>query len=196
MFKETAFGIRRDGSVVQRANAEGETGRKVDYVVPRIAPKALARHGLDDKGLPRAYKGYVPDGNHCIDIVRSDTGHWQGEVTATVEAYETVRRRGIDALQSQTKSLSGKPLVMRLMIDDFVRLEIDGRMRLMRVASINAAGRLSLADHHEANVDARNREPGGDWRYSYKQAGSLMAAKARRVTISADGRVSDPGFRP
>jgi CRISPR-associated endonuclease Csn1 len=196
MFKETAFGIRRDGSVVQRANAQGETGRKVDYVVPRVAPKALARHGLDDKGLPRAYKGYVPDGNHCIDIVRSDTGHWQGEVTATFEAYEAVRRRGIDALQSQTKSLSGKPLVMRLMIDDFVRLEIDGRMRLMRVASINAAGRLSLADHHEANVDARNREPGGDWRYSYKQAGSLMAAKARRVTISADGRVSDPGFRP
>ncbi len=195
MFKETAFGIRRDGSVVQRVNAAGEPGRKIDYVVSRAAPKALGRHGLDDKGMPRAYKGYVPDGNHCIDIVRSEAGNWQGEVTATFEAYEAVRRRGIDALRSQATSLSGKPLVMRLMIDDLVRLEIDGRLHLMRVASINAAGRLSLADHQEANVDARNRDQAGGWRYTYKQAGSLRAAKARRVTISADGRVRDPGFK-
>ena len=83
---------------------------------------------------------------------------------------------------------------MRLMIDDFIKLEIDGRLRVMRIASINAAGRLSLADHQEANVDARNRDREGDWRYTYKQAGSLQAAKARRVTISPDGRLNDPGF--
>jgi CRISPR-associated endonuclease Csn1 len=196
MFKETAFGIRRDGSVVQRVNADGETGRKIDYVVPIAAPKAAGRHGLDDKGLPRAYKGYVPDGNHCIDIFRNDVGNWQGEVTATFEAYEMVRSRGIEVFRNQATSLSGKPLIMRLMIDDCVRIEIDGRLRLMRVASINAAGRLSLADHQEANVDARNREQGGNWRYSYKQAGSLRTAKARRVTVSADGQVRDPGFKP
>lgn len=194
LFKETAYGIRRDGSVVQRRSSDGEAGRVIDYVVRIAAPRQLARHGLDDKGQPRAYKGYVPDGNYCIDIVRTESGRWQGEVTATFEAYEIVRKRGVRALQDRTTSLSGRPLVMRLMIDDCLRLEIDGRLRLMRVASINAAGRLSLADHQEANVDARNRDPAGTWRYTYKQAGSLQVAKARRVTVSPIGELRDVGF--
>jgi len=195
MFKATAFGIRRDGSVVQKLNAEGESGRTNEYVVPIAEPAQLQRHGLDDKGQPRAYKGYVPDGNFCIEIVNNESGKWQGEVTATFEAYAVARKRGAAALYAPAMSLSGKPLVMRLMIDDLIRLEIDGRLRLMRIASINAAGRLSLADHNEANVDARNRDKNGDWRYTYKQAGSLKAAKGRRVTVSPSGELRDPGFK-
>lgn len=195
MFKATAFGIRRDGSVVQKLNADGETGRTNEYVVPIAEPAQLQRHGVDDKGQPRAYKGYVPDGNFCIEIVSNEAGKWQGEVTATFEAYAVARKQGAAALHDPTKSLSGNPLVMRLMIDDLIRLEIDGRLRLMRIASINAAGRLSLADHNEANVDARNRDKNGDWRYTYKQAGSLKAAKGRRVTVSPSGELRDPGFK-
>lgn len=195
MFKETAFGIRRDGSVVQRQQRDGETGRVVEYVVRISEPGQIERHGLDSRGQPRAYKGYAPDGNHCIEIVRSESGRWQGEVTATFEAYAIARSRGLVALRSKSLSLSGKPLIMRLMIDDYVRLEIDGRSRLMRVASINAAGRLSLAEHHEANVDARNRDSAGSWRYTYKQAGSLQAAKGRRVTVTPIGEIRDPGYR-
>lgn len=195
MFKETAFGIRRDGSIVQKASADCSKTRINEYVVPITAPRQLARHGLDDRGQPRSYKGYIPDGNHCIEIVANDKGKWEGEVTATFEAYAIARSRGKDVLSNPAKSLSGKPLLMRLMIDDFIRLEIDGRQRVMRIASINAAGRLSLADHNEANVDARNRDKESSWRYAYKQAGSLQAAKARRVTISPIGELHDPGFK-
>ncbi|MDA8258187.1 MAG: type II CRISPR RNA-guided endonuclease Cas9 [Betaproteobacteria bacterium] len=195
MFKETAFGIRRDGSVVQKAPAEGSKARINEYVVPISAPGQLARHGFDNQGQPRAYKGYVPDGNHCIEIVINGKGKWEGEVTATYEAYAVARNRGKAALSGSTHSISGKPLLMRLMIDDFIRLEIDGRQRLMRIVSINAAGRLSLADHNEANVDARNRDKESNWRYAYKQAGSLQTAKARRVTISPIGELRDPGFK-
>ncbi len=195
MFKATAFGIRRDGSVVQKVNADGASGRTNEYVVPIADATQLQRHGLDSKGLPRPYKGYVPDGNFCIEIVSNESGKWQGEVTATFEAYAVARKHGPAALNAPGRSLSGKPLLMRLMIDDLIRLEIDGRRRLMRIASINAAGRLSLADHNEANVDARNRDKNGDWRYSYKQAGSLKAAKGRRVTVSPIGELHDPGFK-
>lgn len=195
MFKETAFGIRRDGSIVQKVSAEGSKERIIEYVVPITAPGQLARHGLDDKGQPRSYKGYIPDGNHCIEIIANDKGKWEGEVTATFEAYAIACSRGKAALSDAAKSLSGKPLLMRLMIDDFIRLEIDGRQRVMRVASINAAGRLSLADHNEANVDARNRDKESSWRYIYKQAGSLQAAKARRITVSPIGELRDPGFK-
>ncbi|MFT7721661.1 MAG: type II CRISPR RNA-guided endonuclease Cas9 [Roseateles sp.] len=195
MFKETAFGIRRDGSIVQKMNADGEVGRINAYVVPMTAPSQRQRHGFDHQGHPRAYKGYVPDGNFCIEIVAGESGKWQGEVTATFEAYAVARQHGAQALHNPKLSLSGKPLLMRLMIDDLIRLEIDGCLRLMRVASINAAGRLSLADHNEANVDARNRDKEGDWRYTYKQAGSLKAAKGRRVTVSPIGELRDPGFK-
>lgn len=82
-----------------------------------------------------------------------------------------------------------------LIVNDYVRLDVNGVLRTMRVASINSAGRLSLAEHQEANVDARNRDPNGVWRYTYKQAGSLLAAKARRITVSPIGEVNDPGFR-
>jgi len=195
MFKATAFGIRRDGSVVQKVNADGETGRVNEYVVPIAEATQVARHGLNDKGQPRAYKGYVPDGNFCIDIISNEVGKWQGEVTATFEAYAIARRHGPEKLRNASTSLSGKPLLMRLMIDDFLRLDIDGHTRLMRIASINAAGRLSLADHNEANVDARNRDKDGAWRYTYKQAGSLKAAKGRRVSVSPIGELRDPGFK-
>lgn len=195
MFKETAFGIRRDGTIVQKATAESSKVRINEYVVPIAASRQLARHGLDDKGRPRSYKGYIPDGNHCIEIVANDKGKWEGEVTATFEAYAITRCRSEAALRDPDNSLSGKPLLMRLMIDDLIRLEIDGSQRVMRIASINAAGRLSLADHNEANVDARNRDKDGSWRYTYKQAGSLQAAKARRITISPAGELNDPGFK-
>jgi CRISPR-associated endonuclease Csn1 len=195
MFKETAFGICRDGSIVQRTPAEGSKERIIEYVVPITAPGQLARHGLDDKGQPRSYKGYIPDGNHCIEIIANDKGKWEGEVTATFEAYAIARSRGKAALSDAATSLSGKPLLMRFMIDDFIRLEIDGCQRVMRVASINAAGRLTLADHNEANVDARNRDKESSWRYTYKQAGSLQAAKARHVTVSPIGELRDPGFK-
>ncbi len=196
LFKATAFGIRRDGTVVQKAKADGqEGGRTVEYVVPIRDAARTARHGLDVHGQARAYKGYVPDGNFCIEILRGESGKWQGAVTATFEAYELVRHHGRAALQDRRRSLHGGALLMRLMIDDLIRLEIDGRLCVMRVASINAAGRLSLAEHHEANVDARNRDKAGSWRYTYKQAGSLQSAKARHVTISPIGELRDPGFK-
>lgn len=195
MFKETAFGIRRDGSVVQRPNADGEMGRVVERVIPISEPRQVDRHGLDSSGRPRAYKGYVPDGNYCMDITRSESGRWQGEVTATFQAYAIARDRGNEALLNPKNSMSGKPLLMRLMINDYVRLEIDGRTRLMRVATITASGNLSLADHHEANVDARNRDPSDTWHYTYKRAGSLQTGKGRRVTVSPIGDVHDPGFQ-
>ncbi len=195
LFKATAFGLRRDGSVVQKTRPEGlEGGRTIEYVVPIRDAARTARHGLDIHGEARAYKGYVPDGNFCIEILRAESGKWQGAVTATFEAYELVRQHDKAILQDRRRSLRGGILLMRLMIDDLLRLEVEGRLRVMRIASINAAGRLSLADHHEANVDARNRDKAGSWRYTYKQASSLQSAKARHVTISPIGELRDPGF--
>jgi CRISPR-associated endonuclease Csn1 len=157
--------------------------------------RAGDRHGYFEDGKPRPYKGYKGDSNYCIDVVRNEKGKWDGEVVSTFDAYQIVRAEGVARLRDSRLSISGKPLVMRLIVNDFVRIRVNGNLSTMRIVSINSAGRLSLAGHNEANVDARNRDAAGDWRYTYKQAGSLHAAEARRVTISPIGEVRDPGFK-
>ena len=81
------------------------------------------------------------------------------------------------------------------MIGDTVRLTVDGVPRMMRVAGISSNGQLTLAECHEANVDARNRDKESGFAYTYKSAGSLKAARGRRVTSSPIGDIHDPGFR-
>jgi CRISPR-associated endonuclease Csn1 len=197
MHNDTAYGLLGGGKVSVHKTIDGQRKRIVDNlkVIEFTDAKATARHGRLPNGAPRPYKGYKGDSNYCIEIVRNEKGKWEGEVISTFAAYQLVRMHGIARLRHPHLSVNGKPLVMRLMIDDFVRLEHEGKLRTMRVASVNTAGRLSLAAHQEANVDARNRDQDGDWRYTYKQAGSLQTARGRRISISPIGELHDPGFR-
>ncbi len=197
MHNDTAYGLLGNGKVGVHKQVEGKRTYIEDNlkVIEFANAKATERHGILQDGSPRPYKGYKGDSNYCIEIVRNEKGKWEGEVISTFEAYQLARKRGLAQLRHPTMSMSGKPLINRLIIDDFVRLNIEGSLQTMRVASINSAGRLTLASHQEANVDARNRDLGGNWRYTYKQAGSLLSAKARRVTISPIGELNDPGFK-
>jgi CRISPR-associated endonuclease Csn1 len=197
MHNETAYGLLGEGRVRFHKMEEGKRVLHEDNlrVIPFTNAKANGRHGVLPNGEPRPYKGYKGDSNYCIEIVRNEKGKWEGEVISTFEAYQLVREHGLARLRHPRLSVSGKPLVMRLVIDDLIRLQVDDSVRAMRVASVNSAGRISLADHLEANVDSRNRDAEGDWRYTYKQAGSLQKAKGRRVTISPIGELRDPGFK-
>lgn len=130
-----------------------------------------------------------------MGIVRNQKGKWEAEVTSTFEAYQLVRLHGVGRLRHSHLSISGRPLVMRLLIDDTVRLMLDGLLRTMRVATVNREGRVYMCDHQEANVDARNRDKSDSFAYVSKRAGSLQAAQARRVIISPDGKLHDPGFK-
>ena len=99
------------------------------------------------------------------------------------------------ALQNKKIARNGMPLVMRLIVNDIVRLKIDSILRTMRVVKINSAGQTFFADHFEANVDARNRKPDDLFSLISKSASSLKNANARKVTISAIGEVVDNGFQ-
>jgi CRISPR-associated endonuclease Csn1 len=197
MHNDTAYGLLGNGRVSVHKVVEGKRERIEDNlkVIEFSNAKAIARHGVLPTGEPRPYKGYKGDSNYCIEIVHNDKGKWEGEVISTFEAYQLVRTHGLARLRHPKLSVSGKSLVMRLIIDDFVRLHVGETIQTMRVASVNAAGRLSLAPLNEANVDARNRDPNGDFRYTYKQAGSLKTAFGRKITISPIGELHDPGFK-
>ena len=194
MHNDTAYGLLGEDRVRVRKIVEGRRVREESTlkVIPFVSAKATARHGLKPDGEPRPYKGYKGDSNYCIEIVRNDKGKWEGEVISTYEAYHLVRKGGLQRLRHPMLSLRGKPLVMRLMIDDLVLLGVDEHKRVLRVSYMATAGTIALAECHEANVDKRTRNK--ELSYTFKTAGSLQKAECRHVSVSPIGELRDPGF--
>ena len=83
---------------------------------------------------------------------------------------------------------------MRLMVHDSLRLNVEGRVRTMRVNNISGNGQVFMADLHEANVDARNRNRDDPFSYVSKTAATLQKASARRVSVSEIGKLTDAGY--
>jgi CRISPR-associated endonuclease Csn1 len=195
MMEETSYGIRKDGSIKQRRKADGSAGREITNLI-RIAEAAQpARHGVNVEGQPLPYKGYVGGSNYCIEITVNDKGKWDGNVISTFDAYRIVRTSGWERLRNGAQGQSGQPLVMRLVIGDSVRLEVDGKDQIMRVVKMSASGQVFMAPLREANVDARNSDKHDGFAYASKMAGSFQKAEARQVTISPIGELHDPGFK-
>jgi len=195
MHNGTAYGLLGSDRVHFRKLIDGLRVREESTlkVIPFTSVKASARHGLLPDGQPRPYKGYKGDSNYCIEIVHNDKGIWEGEVISTFEAYQLVRHCGVKRLRHPTLSCSGKPLVMRLMRNDFVRLIEDHKLLTLRLCKISGNGSLAFALISEANVDARTRTK--EISYIFKTAGTLQKANGRRISISPIGELRDPGFR-
>lgn len=200
MHEETAWGLLGDGQVTRRVRPEEGGPRlreiKNKNVVEINSTSDPIRHGLDQHGAPRAYKGYVGGSNYCIEIWRDDKGKWSSRTVSTFDAYQIIKKfgeaDGWKELRNAKNALSGSPLVMRLMIGDACRLVVDGEQRTVRLVYTNAQGTLAFIDLAEANVDTRTRSK--ELSYLFKTAGSLQKAQGRRITISEIGELRDPGF--
>jgi CRISPR-associated endonuclease Csn1 len=200
MHNDTAYGLRDNGKVVTHKTEDGERKRieenlkviEMTSAEKMTIAKAIARHGELSDGRPKPYKGYKGDSNFCIEIVRNEKGKWEGEVISTFEAYQIAKQHGIERLRHPTLSMSGKLMVMRLIRDDFVRIDENGKSITLRVCKMRE-GQIALAEVSEANVDARTRTK--ELAYVLKAASSLQKSKARRVTISPIGELRDPGFK-
>jgi len=203
MMEDTAWGLRDDGVVVRHVRPEGGGPREQEVknknVVPISSTRNPERHGLDENGQPRPYKGYVGGSNYCIEIWCDEKGKWNGDIISTFQAYQVIRQYGVaqalKKLRNPNQSQSGMPLVMRLMINDMVRLDIGSELQTMRVVKISGNGQIYLCNHNEANVDARNRDIDDLFAYTSKSPGSLQKAQARHITVSEIGDVRDPGFK-
>jgi len=203
MHEETAWGLAADGQATRRVRPEDGGPRQREIQKKNLilinSTRDRERHGLDDDGNPLPYKGYVGGNNYCIEIWRDEKGRWNSDVISTYKAYQVVKelgeKHGVRKLRDPATTLSGKPLVMRLMIDDLVRFEANGDAGTMRVVKIGGNGQVFFAEHHEANVDARNRSKDDPFTYVSKTAGSLQKAKGHRVVVSELGNVRDPGFK-
>ena len=130
-----------------------------------------------------------------------------------------IRKQAEARLRDPKWAQNGKTLVMRLMIDDYIYVEIDGKRLLLQVLKINSSGAITFIKPHEANIPQRyqaqlnakklvkargtkeglSREEKAALEDVFFQralsAESLREIKARRVTISPIGELRDPGFK-
>ena len=217
MHNDTAYGLLGAGKVMVHKRIEGKRERTEENLKVIKFANDKAPHVTNQPWFGSAhhkpadpYKGYKGDSNYCIEIVRNEKGKWEGEVISTFEAYQLERKlraafreqHGKSArvpsfleLLSSTESISKKPLVMRLMRDDMVRLVHGVVLMTVRVNTIKTSGQILFAPHQESNVDARNRDKDDPFSYISKTPGSLFASQGRRVTISPIGELRDPGFK-
>lgn len=188
MHDATAYGIRKDGNVVYRKDGV-RTVQKLQ-VIPIACAKATWRHGINEDGTPRAYKGFKGNSNYCVEIVLNDKGAWVADVISTFDAYRIVRTKGKDFLREKL-SRTGKPLIMRLLKGDVLRLKLDDGYRNYIVQKFRSDGMVELAGINEANVSARVRETDSKDTIDYlrKTVSGLQKLHAQRVTVSPAGQV-------
>lgn len=144
---------------------------------------------IHDRRTGKPYRYVKGDGNYCYEVFRQPDGRWDGEVISLFEANQ----KGF--LASATHAQNGLPLVMRIHKDDLMVIEDEKQgVRILRVAKFSL-GKINLAEHGEANVDARNRDPKDNFRYLQLAPSRLRDRKARLVGVDILGYVNDPGFR-
>jgi CRISPR-associated endonuclease Csn1 len=197
MHNDTAYALLGNGIVSVHKTVDGIRTREIGAlkVIELGGAKAIERHGTLPDGSPRPYKGYKGDSNYCIEIVRNEQGKWDGEVISTFEAYQLVRKHGMQQLRNPNVSIRGKPLIMRLIIGDYLKADFKGSPRVLTVKKIRSNGSIFVAEHQESNVRQRVDEKDPTLVYGSFTAGSLYKAGGRQVSISPIGELRDPGFK-
>lgn len=139
------------------------------------------------------YKGLIAGDVHHIDIVALPDGRWAGRAATLFEARRTALP---DGRAAPYVPADGERFVMRLHKGDLVRLDHDGRLRIMRVARLEPANnRLRMVEHVDAGeLDKRHADPDDPFRWLIVAFDKLRTRRARRVTVDPLGRVRDPGF--
>lgn len=197
MHNDTAYALLGNGRVSVRKTVDGVRTKEISAlkVIELGGAKVIERHGTLPDGSPRPYKGYKGDSNYCIEIVRNEQGKWEGEVISTFEAYQLVRKHGMQQLRHPDLSIRGKPLIMRLIIGDYLKADFKGRSRVLTVKKIKSNGGIFVAEHQESNVRQREDEKDSSLVYGSFTAGSLYKAGGRQVSISPIGELRDSGFK-
>lgn len=191
LHEETAYGVHEGPDKEGRylVSKAGDTEPKWRPVVP------IFRRGEGpDSALP--YKAYVGGSNYCIEIVRSASGRWEGEVIGTFLANQADYQAFMQETKAfRTQSFSGRDLVMRLVAGDCIAIEREEGVReVLRLTQVESVGSMYFADVREGNVAARSRDKSVSFTQLKKNSNPLRDLKARRVFVDPIGRVFDPGF--
>lgn len=175
--------------------------RKVRYVEPMSVVTVRPR-GKDGKTVPDSfpYKAYKGDSNYCYELFVNERGRWDGELITTFRANQSAYRKFMgdndkDKARYQRETADGRPLLMRLCVNDMVAIEEEGVRRVMRVVKMSV-GKIVLAEHFEGGaLKERDAASGDAFKYVSKSPAALRDIEARRVFVTLLGQVRDPRFK-
>lgn len=120
---------------------------KSDYLVP-----------VTDRQTGETYKAYSAGENFCIEVFETADGKWDGEAVRRFDANKQNAGAGEAHRLQWREAHPDAKLVMRIHKGDLIRLEHDGRTRIMVVRRLEpSASRFRLIDHYETgNLDKRH----------------------------------------
>ncbi len=155
---------------------------KSEYLVP-----------VADRRTGTAYKAYSAGENFCVEVFETADGKWSGEAVRRFDANkQNAGARTPHELEWRIAHPDAK-LVMRIHKGDLIRLDHDGRSRIMVVHRLDAsAGRFKLADHNETgNLDKRHATDNDidPFRWLMASYNTLRKLGAEPVRVDEQGRV-------
>jgi CRISPR-associated endonuclease Csn1 len=120
---------------------------KPEYLVP-----------IASRQTGQSYKAYSAGENFCIEVFETSDGRWDGEAVRRFDANKQNAGAQTPHAPRWREDHPGAKLVMRIHKGDLIRLDHDGRIRIMVVHRLDAAaGRFKLAEHNETgNLDKRH----------------------------------------
>lgn len=179
-----------------QALAHDADGRAVRRV--RVRERLESTAEIRDRRTGQPYKRVKLDANHRAEVWRlppagSKAGKLRIVVVPMLHAAQDaeVARLG-RALPDRRPHPAGK-LLMRLHKDDMVAFGLGAERRLLRVVKFSG-GTITLADPQEGgNLKARDADKADPFRYVNASVSRLASERARKVAVTPDGRVRDPG---
>ena len=134
----------------------------------------------DSKG--KNYKAYKSDSNHCIEVWKLPNGKTQSNVVSTFEANTN----------ANVKPHPAAKRLFRLFKRDTVILEKDNHKVIYFVQKFNQAKQIFLAEHFQANTDARNRDPNNDFKFrTISVDKAIKEFNLRRVIVNDIGQLAN-----
>jgi CRISPR-associated endonuclease Csn1 len=190
---------------VASALAEGDTAaRKAalaglrhsgGHIVRRVrTTERLDRvQAIADRRTGAPYKLVKRDGNHRAELWRLPDGAVRMIVVSTFEAAQIAEAARLKRTVGDPRPHPAAKRLMRLHKNDFVALGEGDARRIMRVVKMRD-GELTLAEHNEAgNLKARDADKTDSFKYFSASTRRLISEKARKVQVTPDGGVRDPG---
>ncbi|WP_416193873.1 type II CRISPR RNA-guided endonuclease Cas9 [Nitrobacter sp. TKz-YC01] len=155
---------------------------KADYLVP-----------ITDRTTGAVYKAYSAGENFCVEVFETADGKWNGEAVRRFDANKKNAGARIAHAPQWRNANDHAKLVMRIHKGDLIRLDHDGRTRIMVVHRLDAsAARFKLADHNETgNLDKRHATDNeiDPFRWLMASYNTLKKLNAVPVRVDELGRV-------
>jgi CRISPR-associated endonuclease Csn1 len=167
--------------------------RKISGITVPLKGTAISPDPKRRPACPaKLYKGGA---NYCYELFVNDKGRWDGALITSFTANQPAYQAFIESsARFRKETFEGKSLLMRLIRNDLIAIEEKpNERRIMRVIKMSQS-KIVLAEHFEANVDARVKDNQSKFKYITKSPDKLRKLRARRIFVDLLGRVKDPGF--